>query len=72
MDIGSIGGLLGGSVALIVALTAFMRVIFRQIKTTEDNTRALENLNRTVERMLATQNRHGEDLAALKAIVRNK
>lgn len=67
MSLGTLSGLLGGSVALIVALVAFIRSVIRQISSTEANTAAVENLTRKLDAITSVQTTHGERLASLEA-----
>jgi hypothetical protein len=67
MNAGTLSGLLGGGVALIVALVAFIRSIIRQISSTEANTAAIEALTRKLDVITSTQTSHGERLASLEA-----
>lgn len=41
-------GALGGGTAFLVAITVVVKAIFRQVKATEDNTQALNDLKDTV------------------------
>lgn len=56
----------GGGIIFLGAIIGLLRGIFKQTAATEDNTKALDRLQKSVDKLFATQNGHEGRLTSLE------